>query len=241
MSDHAQHRFHGGEGVIGNLGFCGGAAGDQSGLAGVGLGQQTDIGQELELQPKYRVVALGRRTGPSIGSWLVDDTYRALPPTSLTALGNQHRIVRNDIGHEVLAAVPVHPPDDRTQGHADLGILAVGAALVLALTVGSALQVEGAVELQVQQRVEGGIANDVCAAAIAAIAAVGSAAGQVLEPQKTDAPVATVPGLNVDSYSIDHRSVSKGNSGNDKDVHSVHSIRDAILDCLLITGLDRVD
>ena len=66
------------------------------------------------------------------------------------------------------------------------------AALVLALAVGAPLQVEGAVELQVQQGIDGVVAYDVSAAAVAAIATVGSAAGLVLEPEETDATIAPV-------------------------------------------------
>ena len=204
VSNHAQHRLYGGEGVVGNLGLGGGAPGDQRGLAGVGLGQQTDVGQQLQLQPEHRVVALLAGLGEH--RLLVGGRHEAgIAPTPLATLRDEDGLFRRDVGQEVLAAVRVHAPDHGAHGNGYVAILAVAAALVLALAVGATLQVEGAVELEVQQRIDGVVAYDVSAAAVAAITAIRSASGLVLEPEEADAAVAPISGFNVNSYSVNHR------------------------------------
>ena len=53
--DHAEVGLEGGEGVVGDFGLGGGDAGDERGLAGVGVADQADVGQQLEFEA---VVAL---------------------------------------------------------------------------------------------------------------------------------------------------------------------------------------
>ena len=55
--DDAEVGFEGGEGVVGDLGLGGGDAGDEGGLAGVGIADQADVGQQLEFQAVIALLA----------------------------------------------------------------------------------------------------------------------------------------------------------------------------------------
>src|SRR5205823_11402816 len=48
--DDAEVRFEGGEGVVGDLGFGGGEARDQGGLADVGIADETGVGEETQFE-----------------------------------------------------------------------------------------------------------------------------------------------------------------------------------------------
>jgi len=48
--DHAEVGLESGEGVVGDLGFGGGDARDERGLARIGIADQPHIGQQLQLQ-----------------------------------------------------------------------------------------------------------------------------------------------------------------------------------------------
>ncbi len=48
--DHAEVGLEGGEGIVGDFGAGGGDAGDERGLAGVGIADQADVGQQLQFQ-----------------------------------------------------------------------------------------------------------------------------------------------------------------------------------------------
>ena len=110
MSHRPQHGFHRSEGIIGHLGPGRGAAGNQRGLAGIGLGQQPHIGQQLELQPQHAVLPLAARLGQH--RFLVSRGHEpGVAPTALAAAGRQRRLPRCNVGQKIPAAVPVHPPD----------------------------------------------------------------------------------------------------------------------------------
>ena len=209
VAHYAEGRLDGGEGVVGHFGARRRAAGNEGGFAGVGFRQQAHIGEEFQFQPEDGVIAAAAGLGEH--GFLVGGRHQAgVAETAFAALCHQHRAGGGDVGDKILAAVLVHTPDDGADGDADFRILAVGAALVFALAVAAPLQVEGAVVLQVQQGVEGIVAQDVGAAAIAAIAAIGAAPGLVFEPEEADAAVAPVSGLDVYSDGVNHSPWSSG-------------------------------
>ena len=176
----------------------------RGGFAGVGLGQQANVGQQFQFQPKHGVIALAARLRQH--RLLVGGGHEpGVAPAAIAAFCHQNRLPGGDIGQEIFAAVPVQSPHHRAQGHPDLRVRAVGAALVLALAVPPPLQVEGAVVFEVQQGVDRLIADDVCVAAIAAVAAVRPAAGLVLKAQETDAAIAPVSGFYVNSDRVNHK------------------------------------
>jgi hypothetical protein len=55
--DHAEVGLEGGEGVVGDLGPRGGDARDERGLAGVGIADQADVGQQLQFQAVAALLA----------------------------------------------------------------------------------------------------------------------------------------------------------------------------------------
>ena len=61
-------------------------------------------------------------------------------------------------------------------------VLAVGTPLVLALAVAAAFQVEGAVEFQVDHRIDGIITYQVSVSSVAAITTIGTAVWHVFQP-----------------------------------------------------------
>ena len=203
VCNYAQHRLDGGERVIGNFGLRRGASRDEGGLAGIGLGQQAHVGQQLQLQPQYGVIAF--LAGFRQHRLLVSGGYEpGIAPAAFAAFSDEHRLLSRNVGQEILAAILVKSPGNSTHGNRDLAVLAIGATLVLALAVTAALQVEGAVELQVQQRVDGVVAHEVSATAIATITTVRPATRLVFEPQEANAAVATIPSLDVNSNCINH-------------------------------------
>ncbi len=48
--DHAEIGLEGGEGIVGDFGARGGDAGDERGLAGVGIADEADVGEQLEFE-----------------------------------------------------------------------------------------------------------------------------------------------------------------------------------------------
>ena len=55
--DHAEIRFQRGEGIVGDLGARGGDARDQRRLAGVGIADEADVGEQLEFQAEGAFLA----------------------------------------------------------------------------------------------------------------------------------------------------------------------------------------
>ena len=83
--------------------------------------------------------------------------------------------------------------------------LPLGSPLILTLAVAAPFQVEGAVELQVDHRIDGIIAHQVGVAPVAAVAPIGTAVWHVFQPQETHAAIPAVPGFDVNSDCINHR------------------------------------
>ena len=55
--DDAEIGLEGGEGIVGDFGFGGGDAGDEGGLAGVGIADEADVGEELEFEAVVALLA----------------------------------------------------------------------------------------------------------------------------------------------------------------------------------------
>ena len=90
--DHAEVGFEGGEGVVGDLGLGGGDAGDERGLAGIGVADQADVGQQLQLQPVIALLA-GAAQFVLAGAWWVGVAKCWLPrpprpPLAITRLSS---------------------------------------------------------------------------------------------------------------------------------------------------------
>ena len=203
--DHAQGRLHRGERVVRDLRLGSRTPGQKSGLPGVGLGQEPNIGQELQLKKKNHGFALF----PTLGQpWLLirRRSIMGVPPPPFSTLSNQPRLLVDDISEHLIRTRRAwnHPPDNSTQRDSNVGVGTVGAPLILAAAMLTTLNVESAVELEVEEGVDAGVADDKCAATITPITTIGATLRTEFLPQETHAAVTTVTSLYIQSNCIDH-------------------------------------
>ena len=147
-----------------------------------------------------------RPRSASRGAWRVALAKRLLPRPPAPPRGHDGALARR---HEVEAGA-VEAVDLRARGHAHDLLGPVGAVALGALAVAAAagLDVHVLAEaLQVAQRV---VADHDHVAAAAAVAAVGSALGDVGLAPEADAAVAAAPGAHVDLRPIVHALIVKG-------------------------------
>ena len=117
------------------------------------------------------------------------------------ALGDDEPLIGlTDVGDD-LAGVMIG--DNGAQGHRDDAISAISAVHLLAHAVAAVLGPVVRVVGEVEQGVDGGVANEDDIAALAAIAAIGSALGDVLLAAHADGPVASLAGADEDCGAIE--------------------------------------
>ncbi len=196
----AKLRVERGERIIGHLGPGGGDGSQQRALAGVGHADEADVGDELQFQAQSPLLALGSRLGVARG--LIGGAFEMpVAASAFAAAGDDHAFFRRiEIGQEQLMIRVENQSAGRDvndqivaaeSGHffAHAGLAAFGLPMMPA----------GEIEQGILIRI--GDEND--AAAVAAVAAVGAALGDVFLAPEGDASVPAVAGFNLNDGFID--------------------------------------
>ena len=200
--DHTQIGVEGGEMVIGDLGVGLADHAEQRGLTHVGETHQSHVRQQLQLQ--HHIVALAGQTGLGEAGYLSGGGGEMLVAPAATATLTQHK--GGVVGHilDDLAALGV--AHQRAAGDADGQALAVLAGLAAALSVHAVACHIFALVAKVHQRGHIVVHLQDDGAAVAAVAAIGAAGGDVLLPMERHRAVAAVAGPHGDPRLINKTS-----------------------------------
>ena len=192
---HAQVGVQGGEVVVGDFGVDLGHHAQQGALSHVGEAHQSHVRQQLQLQ--HHVVALaGQARLGKAGHLTGGGGEMLVAPAAPAALAQHKGLV---VGHILDDLAGFGVPDQGAPGHADGQTLAVLAAFAAALAVYTVGRHIFALIAEVHQRGHIVVHPDDDAAAVAAVAAVGAACGDVFFPVKGDGSVAAVSGPDGDA------------------------------------------
>ncbi len=198
--DDAEVGFEGGEGVVGDFGAGGGEAADEGGFADVGEADEAAVGEEAEFEAE--VAGFAGAAEFVFAGGLVDGVGEVLvAATAATAAGDDLLVAGGgEVVDELAGFVVV---EDGADGDFEDAVFALVAAHVGAEAVGAAFGLPLGVEAEVDEGVvgEGGAHDDV--AAVAAVAAGGTAAGDEFFAAKGHAAIAAVAGLDADAGFID--------------------------------------
>ena len=199
-SDYAEVGFEGGEGVVGDFGFGSGNAGDERGLTGIGVSDQANVGEELELETEQALFSGASELVFTRG--LMGRSCEVLvAATASAAFGNDNTIVRRlEVMDQLTGFLIVERGADgdlKDDGFA-IEAGAIGSHAVLA-----ALRLVFGVVAEVNERVVllGADHDDI--AAPAAVAARGAAAGDELLTAEGHAAVAAVASFDPNFCFID--------------------------------------
>ena len=172
QADDTELRVERGEGVVGDLGFCGGDDGQEGGFTGVGQADKAGVGDQLQAQPDPAFLAhpaLGGLAGGSVGGGLevgvaeaaIAATQQGDPFAGDVEVGEQgFLVVGEDLGAE---------------GHGDDDIAGAGAGAVGPCPVAAFRRAEMLGVAEVDQGVEVVFGDEDDVATLAAVAAVGTA------------------------------------------------------------------
>ena len=184
--------------IVRHLGTGGGDGGKQGGFADVRKSHEAHVGQQLQLQPG--IEALAGKTGLGKAGRLPGRGGKVgVSPAAAAAAADEHRLVAGDIRHQGAGVLIL---DEGTAGYTDGHIRAVAAKAVHA---GAGLAVLRSVLFLITEVHQGGqivIRDKINAAAAAAVAAVGSAGGNVLLPAEGNGTVAAVSRFEMDVRNI---------------------------------------
>ena len=190
----AQIRRQRGERIIGDLGTCGGDAGDERRLAGIGEADQTDVGEQLQFEPKvFDLAGLAWLDLPRRAIGRCGEPGVAHAPAS--AVCNEHALTffgevrKEPVRLAGIASLLVHERPDR---YRQLEIGASVSRAVRALPVIATLGGELRVETEVDERVGMRARDDEDRSAVAAVAAARPAARHELLAPERQAPAAAV-------------------------------------------------
>ena len=197
-ADDAQLRHERGERVVGDLRAGRGHGGDQRGLAGRGVPDQTDVGDALELQ--HGVDGLtGLTEQGEAGGLAAGVGQRGVAEAALATLGEDEPGAG---AHQVADDLTTHGDHGARR---DLEHALLAATTVLVVTGGlpavAGLLVRGVVE--VQQRVHVGVDLEDDVTAVATVAAVGPTEGLELLAVHGADPVRPVARGHVDGHTVD--------------------------------------
>ena len=188
--------------VVGDLGVGLADHTEQRAFAHIGKAHQTHVRQQLQLQ--HHIVALaGQARLGKAGNLTGGGGEMLVAPAAPAALA-QH--IGGIVGHVLddLAALGV--AHQRAPGHTDGQALAVLAGLAAALTVHAVAGHIFALVAEVHQRGHVVVHLQDDGAAVAAVAAVGAAGGDVLLPMERHRAVAAIAGPNGDPRLINKTS-----------------------------------
>ena len=215
---HAEVRDERGERVVGDLGLGRAHHRDQRRLARVREADERGVGEQLQLElqpPLFAVLALLGERRRAAG---VRQEARVAAPAD--AALRRHPAVA--VAHEVGEQLTVLAPHDRADRHVDDEIGAGRAVLLLARPVRARLRLAVRMVPEREQRgdVAGRVQPDV--AAVAAVAAVGTALRHVrLAPERDDAGAA-VAGLHVQLRHVDELGHPPKEYGCGRTIHGVN-------------------
>src|SRR6185312_10840872 len=184
--------FERGERVVSNLGPRGGDARNQRGFADIGITDQPDIGQQLQLQSQHTFFT--RKALFMLARGLMCTGGKVLVAASAAAaMGHDDSLIRPGKIMDLLARIFV--VNNGSDWHFEDNALAVATGAVGAFSVTSTLGLVFRIKAEMHQRVVAltGFHNHVAAAA--AVAAGGAAARDELLPPKRHAAVAAVTGF----------------------------------------------
>src|SRR6266849_328668 len=189
--DDPQIRFQRGKGIVGDFRARRGDNGNQSGLAGIGITHQADIGQKFQLEAKMALFArksvfmFARGLMPGLGKVLIAASTAA-------TVGDQYALAgAGEVGYGRALIVEDQRADGNLQDHVTTGMTGAVGAFAMAATIG----LEFAIVTVAEQRVVVNVGFEIDAAAMAAVAARGTAAGHVFFPPEGHATIAAVAGL----------------------------------------------
>ena len=201
---HAEIGHERGERVVGYLGAGGAHAGDERGLTDARETHEGCIGHELHLKldPVLDggLALLSERRSTARGSHEV----RVAQTTGTTGGHHDALPIVGEVGQIVggLHRRGIELADDGAHRHLEDKVLAVGAVFARALAVRASLGAEMMLESIIDERRELGVGLDDDIAAMAAVAAVGSALGNEGLTTERHAAGAAVAALDVDAANI---------------------------------------
>ena len=211
--DDAELRLERGEGVVGDLRPGGGDGAEQGALAGVGHADEADIGDEFEFELEAALLAFGAGLGVARG--LVGGGWEVpVAAAALAAAGDDDALAGLvEVGQEdaVLGVV-----DERAGRDGDDEVLAVLAVHLLAHGRLAALGVPVVLAGEIEEGVFVRVGEEDDAAAVAAVAAIGAALGDVLFAAERDAARAAVTGLYVDLGFVNKHGVLTADWGTER-------------------------
>ena len=177
--------------------------GDQGGLANVGIADQADIGEQLQLQPEDALFA-GMPGFVLPRSLVGGGGETRIAASASTAAGNHHALV--GVGEVVHSFAGVVVVDDGAHRHFQQDVFALASGAVGAFAVTPALRLVFGIEAEMHQRVVAlaGLQDDV--AAVAAVAARRSAARHKLLAAKGHAAIPAVARLHPNFCLVDEHS-----------------------------------
>ena len=190
---HAEMRFEGREGIVGDLGLGRRDPRDERALAGVGEADQGDVGHELELEIEIPLLADLALFGERRCAHLVREKAR-VATAALTAARRKESIPgRHQIGEYDPGLIAHHRPDR----HRDVEIRPASAVPALALAVYAVAPRTVGVVAERQQRRHLTVGNQPDRPATPAVATVRAPFGHVRFTPERRRPGPTVAGLDV--------------------------------------------
>lgn len=189
-----------GEGVVGDFGFGGGDARDERGLAGVGIADEGDVGEDFEFEAEGEFFA-GVAHFVLAGSLMGGGGEVLVAATAATAVGDDDALVGMlEVVDEVAGIVVV---DEGADGNFEDDVESVASGAVGTHAVLAALGAVEGVVAEVHEGVValGGFHDDVAAAAT--VTTGGPATGNEFFAAEGHAAVTTVTGLDADFGFVD--------------------------------------
>ena len=191
----AELGLEGGEGVIRDLRLGSGDGGKKGGFAGIGQTDQAGVRKQLEPKPDPALLALLAGLGEA-GRLVGRGLEARIALTTASAFHQDDRSVRLfKIGQQGLT---IFGKDLRPLWQVEKNIRAGRAGPVAAHAVGAAFGFEMLLVAKVDQGVQAFVDARDHATAVAAVAAIGAAAGNVFFTTEADAASTAVAGFDVD-------------------------------------------
>src|SRR5690606_15482855 len=168
----------------------------QRAFAGIRQADQADVGNEFQLQPQPALFA--RLTGVELARRLMGARGEArIPAATLTAARDPHAVaIQLQVAQQRAGITVIYEGPGRD---ADDFIFAVSPAAVAALTGAAVLRRPVVMAGEIDKCGHLGIGQQIHAAAVAAVAAVGPAFGDIFLAPKADTAVAAATGSNADN------------------------------------------
>ena len=194
--------------VVCDLGTRLGHNGKERRLADIRETDEADVGQQLQLEHDIVFLALKARFGKT-GRLTRRRCEVGVAPAALAAAAEDERL---GVGHVLDDLVRLRVAHDGAAGDADREILALLAELARALTIHAGLSDVFALVAEVHQRRHIVVDHKDDVAAVAAVAAIGTARGDILFAVERHRAVAALAGAAEDACLIDKRCCHVGTS-----------------------------